>query len=182
MSDVSFTPGPAVTVPFGLHRGPSHDDFADWLAEPALTRLTQLSQRVQDLHRQIPDSVDIIELGRAATSHQARITQLIKARGLGGYALPELAPEVVTEKRALDKIVAEKNRLQQLVTARSDKWTVVAQLERRVHEFLRDKNGRLDVVEDVPPEKLLTNGETITAARARYRSKQAHLAGKLAKV
>jgi hypothetical protein len=108
---------------------------------------------------------------------------LTRPGSLGGYALGPNEPQAIDAQRKLDKVIAEKNRLQQLTATRSDRWNAAGQLRRAVFDFLRDKSDAwFEVVADAPLEKLLSNGESISAAVTRYRSKLAGIVEKLERV
>jgi hypothetical protein len=119
--------------------------------------------------------------------HQKRIDDLTRPRAEGGFGLPELAPQVVTERRALERAEAEFTRLQQLKEIRTGRWTIAAQLERSITDWLL-RGGVpggcvLEVVEDAPPlAELLKKGERVGDAIERYRHRLRELGADLHRV
>ena len=96
---MTFEAGPVSTSPsipsFGLHTGTNVDDAAALLPEA--------------------------ELAEAKMRHTARIKQLRAPKSEGGFGLPELAAQVVAERRALERVENELTRQQPLKEDRGDR-------------------------------------------------------------
>jgi hypothetical protein len=164
----------------------ARNDPAAWpLPKAASNKLIQLHQRARDMHVQIPEFEDILELTNAKLAHERRIHDLTKPRGEGGFSLDPSSPQVRDEQQKLARVVAERTRLEKLREVRSARWNAAGQLERAVTDWLSSGipgNCELVAVEDVAPAKLLAKGETTAAAVARYRRQLSDLAGKLQQV
>lgn len=122
---MTFEAGPVSTSPsipsFGLHTGTNVDDAAALLPEAAASRLMALHQRGADLHAAMPPFEQIHELAEAKMRHTARIKQLRAPKSEGGFGLPELAAQVVAERRALERVENELTRQQPLKEDRGDR-------------------------------------------------------------
>jgi hypothetical protein len=84
----------------------------------------------------MPPFEDIHELAETKMRHANRIRQLLAPKSEGGFGLPELAPQVVAERRQLERVEAELTRLQSLKEVRTGRWNVAAQLERSITDWL----------------------------------------------
>ena len=80
-----------------------------------------LHQRGADLHAAMPPFEQIHELAEAKMRHTARIKQLRAPKSEGGFGLPELAAQVVAERRALERVENELTRQQPLKEDRGDR-------------------------------------------------------------
>lgn len=121
-----------------------------------------LHQRGADLHAAMPPFEQIHELAEAKMRHTARIKQLRAPKSEGGFGLPELAAQVVAERRALERVENELTRQQRLKEDRGDRWQVTAQLKRGVIEWVTaggiPAGCTLEVVEDDDIAGLLKKG------------------------
>jgi hypothetical protein len=99
---------------------------------------------------------------------QARSPDLTKPRAEGGHGLPELAPEVVTVRRELERAQKEFTRLTTLREDRGARRNITKRLESRARDWVLrggiPANCWLDVVEDAPLSELLKKGERIADA------------------
>ena len=133
-----------------------------------------LKQRCFDLHGAIPPFADVQEQSHAKIRHEKRIGDLTRPRAEGGFGLDAAsAPEVVIERRALERATKELQRLQQLKESRTARWNVAKQLEARTSDWLVKggvpANCVLEVVEDASLSELLKKGERISDAVERFR-------------
>jgi len=137
---MAFEAGPTSTslavTSFGIHGSISADDAVELWPEAAASRLTALKQRRADLHAAMPPFEDIHELAETKMRHANRIRQLLAPKSEGGFGLPELAPQVVAERRQLERVEAELTQLQSLKEVRTGRWNVAAQLERSITDWL----------------------------------------------
>ena len=111
-------------------------DASALLPEPAASKMIALKQRAHDLHSAIPEFADVRELAETKVRHQQRIQRLLMARAEGGFSLSPDAGSVVDERRKLERVDKELQRLQTLREVRGPRWTVASQLERRTSEWL----------------------------------------------
>jgi len=146
-----------------------------------LAKMIALKQRCRDLHGAIPDFHDLQEQSHAKLRHQKRIADLTrpKAEG-GGFGLSPLAPEVVVERRELERAEAEFARLQSLTEIRSARWNAASQLERSVTDWLLRGGVPSDCaiapVDDPPLAELVKKGERIADGVARFQHRLRELA------
>jgi hypothetical protein len=182
---------PAGPTDFGLvvyHGNRSPDDPTVLLDGVPLIRFTSLKQRALDLHGAIPSFNDVQEVRLAKLSHAKRISDLMRHRSEGGFELDENAPQVVPERKKLERAEQELARLTSLQEIRSGRWNAVSQLERNVSDWLL-RGGVpgdcvLEAVEDAPLSELLVkaDGNRITAAVERCRFRLRELAADLHRV
>jgi hypothetical protein len=177
---MSFEAGPtsvSIAAPsFAMSTGISADDAIALLPERAQSRLTALHQRVADLHAGMPDFADVRELAEAKVRHTNRIGLLTRPRTEAGFGLPPEAPQVVAERRSLERAEKEMARLTRLRDDRGNRWQVAAQLERSVIEWLTQGGVpggcALATVEDDDIGKLLKKGERIADGVERHRHRR----------
>ena len=100
---MAFEAGPVNPQPHTITTFSTPNDRRDVLPEPALVKMTALKQRCLDLHGAIPPFEDVQEQSYTTIRHQKRIDDLTRVRAEGGHGLPVLAPEVVIERRALER-------------------------------------------------------------------------------
>jgi hypothetical protein len=97
---MSFEAATSPTLPsFDLHVGVSADDATALLPDAAATKLAKLFQRATDAHNAMPSGSELHALFEAKTRQENRIKQLTAHKSDGGFGLPELAPQVVAERR-----------------------------------------------------------------------------------
>ncbi|WP_157450481.1 hypothetical protein [Bradyrhizobium sp. ARR65] len=133
----------------------------------------------------MPKFEDVFDLTTAKLAHENRIRDLLKPRGEAGFGLDPDAPQVRDEQQKLDRVTAERTRLEKLKEARTARWTAVARLESAISDWLSGGvplNCELVAVEDAPVNKLLLKGETAATAVERYRRQFSELANKLEQV
>jgi hypothetical protein len=174
--------------PHTIYTNSTPNDPAAVLPDAAAAKFVQLKQRCLDLHAATPAFADVQEQSHAKIRHEKRIADLTRVRAEGGFGLSELAPQVVAERRELERAQKEFTRLTTLKEARGARWTVAKQLEARVSDWVL-RGGipggcTLEVVEDAPLSELLTknDGGRIDAAVERYRHRLRELAADLHRV
>jgi hypothetical protein len=116
-----------------------------------------------------------------ATGYKNRIADLTRHKSEGGFGLAQDAPQVVAERRKLERAEKELARVSELKETRTVRSTAAGQLRQSVNDWvLRGIPGgcTLDVVEDAPVSELMTkaDGGRIDAAVERYRLRQRELA------
>ncbi len=178
---MTFEAAPAAGyAPHEIHTFSTPNDPTAVLDGPPLVRMIALQQRCHDLHGAIPPFEDVQEQSHAKIRHQKRIADLTRPKAQGGFGLPELAPQVVVERRELERAEAEFTRLQSLKEIRSARWTVAKQLEVRVSDWLLKGGipGGCTIVPVVGPPlpELLKKGERVGDAVERYRHRLRELA------
>ena len=99
---------------------------------------------------------------------------------------PEDAPAVVDERKKLERVTAERARLQELSDVRGARWAVAKRLERDVIDWVL-KGGipggcQLAEHEDEPISALVKKNERIADAVERYRHRLRELAADLHRV
>ena len=181
-----FTPATATDfgpVTFYGDRTPS--DPTELLDGLPLVKITALKQRAFDLHAQLPTYEQVQEVRLEALGYANRITHLTKAKGEGGFGLPDDAPQVVVERGKLERAEQELARLTELKETRTVRWNAAGQLRQSVGDWvLRGVPGDcvLETLEDAPLSELLKKGETIATAVERYRHRLRELAADLHRV
>jgi hypothetical protein len=154
-------------------------DASALLPEPAASKMIAIKQRAHDLHSAIPEFADVRELAETKVRHQQRIQRLLMARAEGGFGQSEDAASVVDERRKLERVEKELQRVQTLREVRSQRWTTARQLEARVSDWLMrggvPGNCTLEAVEDAPISELLKKGESVADALSRYRNRLGEL-------
>jgi hypothetical protein len=159
--------------------------------EPALPpgparKFAALRQKSLDLHAVIPAFHDVQEAQLVVTGHKQRIADLTKHPSVGGYGLSaDAAPQVISERKLLDRAIAELHRLEKLRETRSARWTACGRLERAVSDWLGlglPRDCVIEAVDDAPVAELLKKGERIADAVNRYRSVLERFAGELQRV
>jgi hypothetical protein len=181
----TFEPATAASNAPAFIFTPRNDPAAWPLPKAATDKLIALHQRAHDLYVQVPPFEDIMELTNAKLAHERRIHDLTKRRGEAGYNLDPNSPQVRYEQEQLDRVIAERTRLQALKERRTIRSTAAGQLERAVTDWLKSgipRNCELHIVEDTPPAKLLLKNETMATAVERFRGQLSDLAGKLEQV
>lgn len=156
------------------------NDRAEWLPPPAADKLRALRQRVTDTRALLPSSEILREAHATKAEHEARISELTRAAGLGGKSLAEDHPSVADAKRKLDKAVAELARLKAIDAARAAKWQSAGHLLRQVEAWLRDgcpAGTSLAAFEGAEPQ--LLGGETLADGIERLRRRARELAADL---
>jgi len=109
------------------------------------------------------------------------------SKSLGGFGLEEDAPQVVVERKKLQRALQHRDHQKTLIDARRGKWTNAGQL-RKATEDWATRGGipggcsKLEAVPDQSLSKLLSKGETISEGVERCRCKLAELADKQQKI
>jgi hypothetical protein len=184
---MTFEAAPAASfAPQEIHTFSTPNDPTVVLPEAAAAKFVQLKQRCLDLHSQVPEFADVRELADTKIRHQQRIQRLLMARAEGGFGLAEDAASVVDERRKLERVDKELQRMEQLRSVRGQRWTVAKQLEARISDWVL-RGGvpgdcLLEVVADAPVSELLKKGERIADAVERYRHRLRELAADLHRV
>lgn len=170
--------GPAPA--FGFHGGTNLDAAAALLPEAAAQRLIAFGQRVSDAHSSTPSFEQVHELAEQKMRHIARIKQLELPNTEGGFGLPELASQIVSERRALERVERELARLRELKEVRSARWTTQVQLQGKVIDWITaggvPTNCSMVNVDDLPEAELLKKGESVVDGIERYRHRLRELA------
>jgi len=166
--------------PHTIYTNSTPNDPTAVLPDAAAAKFVQLKQRCLDLHAATPAFADVQEQSHAKIRHEKRIADLTRVRAEGGFGLPELAPQVVAERRELERAQKEFTRLTTLKEVRGARWTVAKQLEARVSDWVL-RGGipgscALEVVADAPVSELLKKGERFADAVDRYRLRLRELA------
>ena len=148
-------------------RGPmvANADPADWLPrEASVERYHVIKQRVADCHSLLTPSEQMRDLHLAKSEIEARIAELQKPRGVGGFNLDDDAPQVIAERRKLDRATAELKRAKELDEIRDARWRAAGNVASNVDMFLRSvpsDSEQLVPVEDVDVASVLKKNETI---------------------
>ncbi|KRQ01846.1 hypothetical protein AOQ72_10545 [Bradyrhizobium yuanmingense] len=143
------------------------------LPDAAAARFVQLKQRCHDLHAAVPGFADLQQQSHAVIGHKKRIDDLTRPRAEGGFGLPELAPQVVAERRELERAEKEFDRLKSLKEIRGARWQSQKRLEAKACDWVLrggiPSNCEIVAVEDRPVSELLTkaDGGRIDAAISR---------------
>jgi hypothetical protein len=174
----SFTQ--ATSAEFGpiIFRGDrAPDDAAALLPDAAATKAIAIGQRFADLFAAVPTFGEVQEIRLEVIGHKNRIDNLVAHRSEGGFEQDPSAPQVLSEKRKLERAEKELARLTELKEVRTVRSTAAGQLRQSVNDWvLRGITGdcTLDVVEDQPLSELLTkaDGGRIEVAVERYRLRQ----------
>jgi len=166
--------------PHTIYTNSTPNDPTVVLPEAAAAKFVQLRQRASDLHAATPRFEAVQEVAHEKLRHEKRIADLIRPKSEGGFGLGELAPQVVIERRELERAQKELTRLTTLKEARGARWTVAKQLEGRIIDWAL-RGGvpggcSLEVVEDAPVSELLKKGERIADAVERHRHRLRELA------
>lgn len=94
--------------------------------------------------------------------------------------MAELAPQVVSERRALERAEKELARLRELKEVRGQRWTTQVQLQQKIISWITEggipPNTALADVEDAAEAKLLRKNERIADGVERYRHRLRELA------
>jgi hypothetical protein len=134
----------------------------------------------------VPPFETVHEVAIEKSNRQKRIADLVRRKSEGGFGLPELAPEVVIERKALERAEAELARLQTLKETRTVRWNAAKQLEARVSDWVLrggiPGNCTLGTVEDAPLAELLKKGERVGDVVERYRHRLRKLGADLHRV
>ena len=184
MSDGFTTVADSGPASFNINSTPNDPVAVLPEGKPA-AKMTALRQRKTDAHAATPSFETVKEAYEAVTTHQRRIRDLTTPKSAGGHGLPQDAVAVVHERTKLERAEAEKARLVALKDIRGERWTVVAQLERSVNDWVTRGgiHGEcvLESVEDAPLSELLTknDGGRIAEAVERYRNRLRELAADL---
>ena len=178
-----LTPATAADFAPGVYYGNrSPNDPAALLPDAAAAKMVALHQRAVDLFAQVPDFSEVQEASQARQQHADRIADLTKAKGDSGFGLDDHAPQVVAERRKLERAEKEFTRLTTLKEIRSARWTDAAWLETSVSDWLLrggiPSNCTLEAIDDAPLSELLSkaDGGRIDAAVERYRLRLRELA------
>ncbi|MCD9821625.1 hypothetical protein [Bradyrhizobium japonicum] len=170
---------PAAPSDFGpiIFRGNrTPDDAAALLPDAAATKAIAIEQRAADLFAAVPTFEEVQEVRLEVIGYKNRISDLTRHRSEGGFEQDPSAPQVLSEKRKLERAEKELARRTELKEVRTVRSTVAAQLRQSVNDWvLRGVPGdcTLDVVEDQPLSELLTkaDGGRIETAVERFRLK-----------
>ncbi|MGY8633830.1 hypothetical protein RAD15_15240 [Bradyrhizobium sp. 14AA] len=143
------------------------------LPDAAAAKFVRFVQRCRDHHAAVPGFADLQEQSHAVIRHKKRIDDLTRPKSEGFHGLPELAPQVVIERRELERAEAELSRLASLKEIRGARWNTAKQLEARVIDWVMrggiPTNCIIEPIEDPPLSELLKKGETIADAVDRFR-------------
>ena len=168
-----FEPGPRDPQPFsvGMSLAPSFDPIDFLPPGSPQKKWTAVYQRKVDAFAAAPPFADVQELANEKLRRQARISDLREAKAEGGIGLPELAPQVVSERRALERAEAELARLTALKEDRGARANTIAQLERSISDWVMrgvPQGCRIESIDDPPLSELLRKGESLRDGVARY--------------
>jgi hypothetical protein len=174
-----FTPAPANPQPlsFGAPHLAPLDDPATLLPDAAATKMIAIGQRAADLFAQVPSFDEVQEVRLEAIGYKNRISDLTRHASEGGFGLDASAPQVVAERRKLERAEKELARLTELKETRSVRWGAAGQLHQGVSGWvLRAVPGDcvIESIEDAPLSELLTKAEggRIEAAVERFRHRR----------
>ena len=183
----SATPSDFGPITFRGDRTPSDPaELLDGLPS-ARVKATSIHQRALDLHAQIPSHEQVQEVRLEVVGYKNRIADLTRHKSEGGFGLDASAPQVVSEKRKLERAEKELARLTELKEIRTVRWSSAGRLHQSVSDWvLRGIPGgcALEPVEDAPLSELLTKADNglIDAAIERFRHRQRELAADLHRV
>jgi hypothetical protein len=175
-----FTPAtPADFGPTTFHGNRTPNDPADLLDGLPLVKMTSIHQRALDQLAQIPTHEQVQEKRLEALGYKNRIVDLTRHKSEGGFGLDAAAPQVVAERRKLERAEKELAWLTTLKEDRTARWNALSRLDQTNSDWvLRGIPGDcvIETVEDQPLEELLKKGETIASGVERYRHRQRELA------
>jgi hypothetical protein len=167
---MTFEAGPTTPEPFRapISTVPSFDPLDVLPPGAPQKKWIALHQRKVDAFAATPPFADVRELADDKLRLQKRIDDLVRPRAEGGHGQPELASEVVAQRRALERVEAELARKSELKEIRGARANIVAQAERNVSDWVLrggvPHGTVLEVIEDAPLSELLKKGERIADA------------------
>jgi hypothetical protein len=94
-------------ISFGYPGQPQSDPVEVLADETANRKFVALRQRRDDLFAQTPSFADVSEQRQLTQQHQKRIADLTRAKSEGGFGLMPLAPQLVAERRKLERAEKE---------------------------------------------------------------------------
>jgi hypothetical protein len=154
------------TTSAGLHTGRGID-VADLLPPAAAAKVTLLRQHASDLRVAIPKFEDRLEAAALRTGHEKRLTELTRPRVHGGHGLSEDHPQAMQERKAIAKITAELERIDNLIEVRSAKWQTATKLLQAIDQFVIGGGmPRGCDAEEAEPPKVKANGNLSAAIEA----------------
>lgn len=179
MAVEGLTPGPAGGQPpfsfAGVHTRPDFD-LIELLPPAAAEKLRTLRQRSLDLHAIIPPFEEVRQASIARSEAASALRRLTDHQQLGGFNLPQSAPQVVAAQRTLDKATATFEELQARQAARSAAWQAASAVPANIETWLRDGRPQAAALEDIEtPAVKLNKGEGLLDAVARLQRRAREL-------
>jgi hypothetical protein len=170
----SFTAATASDFQPIIFRGDrTPNDPTDLLEGLPLVKIIAIKQRALDLHGSIPSFEDVHALALDKIRHQTRIAELTKHQSEGGFGLDASAPQVISERRKLERVENELARLTELREVRTTRWQAAARLDQTIADWLMHggipANCVIETIEDQPVAELLKKGETLNDGVLRFR-------------
>jgi hypothetical protein len=145
-------------------------DVIGLLPARASERLRQLRQMARDAHSLLPEFADRLAANSARGDAERRLQRLLAPRAANGFNLDPTDNSVIEQRRLVQKLTDEAQRLSELDQVRTEAWRSASRVVSSIESYLRDGRPPATVLQDYDgPEPKLLKGETITDAIERLR-------------
>jgi hypothetical protein len=152
-------------------------DVIALLPAAAADKLRALRQKARDLHAVIPEFEDRHEAASARGDAERRLQRMLAPRSEGGFNLdPETDSSVIEQKKLVQKLTDDAQRLSALDQERSEQWRSASRLVSSIEQWLRDGRPGNTALQDFDgPAPKLVRGETIADGIERFRRRAREL-------